>query len=296
MHPDTIIRASAADGQLRAFAAGTTQITEEARRIHGCTPVAAAALGRTITAALMMGADMKKETNQVSLVIHGDGPLGNVVAVADGAGHVKGYVSNPGVDVRLNGAGKLDVGWAVGRHGSITVIKDLGLKAPYAGQTPLVSGEIGIDLARYFVESEQQPTAVALGVLVAPEGHVLAAGGCIVQPMPGTGEDIIGELENRIQALGSLSHRIDDGAGPEDILSEVLAGYGPRYHEGPAPRYVCDCSRERLSGILRSLDREELTAMIREDKGAEMVCHYCNQKYYFDEDELKALLTPAGKG
>ena len=296
MHPDTIIRASAADGQLRAFAARTTGLTEEARRIHGCTPVAAAALGRTLAAAVMMGADMKQENNQVSLIIHGDGPLGNVVAVADGAGHVKGYVSNPEVDVRVNEAGKLDVGWAVGRQGSVTVIKDLGLKAPYAGQTPLVSGEIGIDLARYFVESEQKPSAVALGVLVAPEGHILAAGGCIVQPLPGTDEAVIGELEERIRALGSLSHRIHGGASPEDILGEVLAGYDPRYHEGPAPRYVCDCGRERLLGILRSLDREELTAMIREDKGAEMVCHYCNQKYYFGENELKALLEPVGEG
>lgn len=296
MRQDTIIRASAAGGQLRAFAARTTGLSEEARRIHGCTPVAAAALGRTLTAALMMGADMKKETSQVSLIIHGDGPLGNVVAVADGSGQAKGYVSNPGVDVKLNDAGKLDVGWAVGRHGSITVIKDLGLKAPYAGQTPLVSGEIGIDLARYFVESEQKPSAVALGVLVAPEGHILAAGGCIIQPLPDTDEQIIGDLERRMQDLGSLSHRIHEGASPEDILGEVLAGYDPRYYEGPAPHFVCDCSRERLAGILRSLDREELTAMIREDKGAEMVCHYCNKKYYFDEDELKALLGPAGKG
>ena len=296
MQQDTIIRASAAGGRLRAFAARTTGLVEEARRIHGCTPVAAAALGRTLTAAVMMGADMKKESHQVSLVIHGDGPLGNVVAVADGAGHVKGYVSNPEVDVRLNGAGKLDVSWAVGRHGSVTVIKDLGMKAPYAGQTPLVSGEIGIDLARYFVESEQKPSAVALGVLVAPEGHVLAAGGCIVQPLPDTGEAVIGELEKRMQALGSLSHRIHEGAGPEDILEEVLAGYDPRYHEGTVPHWVCDCSRERLAGILRSLDKEELTAMIREDKGAKMVCHYCNKKYYFDESELKALLGPAGKG
>ena len=296
MRQDTIIRASAAGGQLRAFAARTTGLADEARRIHGCTPVAAAALGRTLTAALMMGADMKQENNQVSLIIHGDGPLGNVVAVADGAGRVKGYVSNSGIEVKLKSTGKLDVGWAVGRHGSITVIKDLGLKAPYAGQTPLVSGEIGIDLARYFVESEQKPSAGALGVLVAPEGHVLAAGGCIVQPLPGTDEGIIAELEKRIQDLGPVSHRIHEGAGPKDILGEVLAGYEPRFYEGPAPHFVCDCSRERLAGILRSLDRDELTAMIREDKGAEMVCHYCNQKYYFDEDELKALLEPAGKG
>ena len=296
MHQDTIIRASAAGGQLRAFAARTTGLTEEGRRIHGCTPVAAAALGRTLTAAVMMGADMKKESHQVSLIIHGDGPLGNVVAVADGSGQAKGYVSHPGVQVRLNGAGKLDVGWAVGRHGTVTVIKDLGMKAPYAGQTPLVSGEIGIDLARYFVESEQKPSAVALGVLVAPEGHVLAAGGCIIQPLPDTDERIIGELERRMQALGSLSHRIHEGASPEDILGEVLNGYDPRFHEGPLPRFVCDCGRDRLAGILRSLDREELVDMIREDKGAEMVCHYCNKKYYFDENELKALLRPVGKG
>ena len=296
MYPDTIVRASAAGGQLRAFAAVTTQLTEEARRIHGCTPVATAALGRTLTAALMMAADMKKDSHQVSLVIHGGGPLGNVVAVADGAGQVKGYVANPGVEIRLNDAGKLDVGWAVGRAGTVTVIKDLGLKAPYAGQTPLVSGEIGIDLARYFVESEQKPTAVALGVLVAPECHVLAAGGCIVQPLPGIDESIIVDLEKRIRDLGSLSHRIYEGASPEDILGEILAGYDPRYHKGPAPHFVCECSRERLAGILRSMDREELAAMIREDKGAEMVCHYCNKKYYFDESELEALLTPPGKG
>jgi len=293
---DTIIRASAAGGQLRAFAAKTTGLAEEARRTHGCTPVAAAALGRTLTAAVMMGADMKQDTNQVSLVIHGDGPLGNVVAVADGTGQAKGYVSNPGIDVKLKPTGKLDVGWAVGRNGSITVIKDMGLKAPYSGQTHLVSGEIGIDLARYFLESEQKPSAVALGVLVAPEGHVLAAGGCIVQPLPGTDESVISELERRMQAFGSISRRIHEGAVPEDILGEVLAGYEPRYYEGPTPHYVCDCSRERLAGILRSLDREEITAMIHEDKGAEMVCHYCNQKYYFDENELKALLEPAGKG
>jgi molecular chaperone Hsp33 len=296
MHSDTIIRASAADGQLRAFAARTTDLAEEARCVHGCTPVAAAALGRTLTAAAMMGVDMKEAAHRVSVIIHGGGPLGQVVALADGAGHVKGYVTNPGVDVRFNDAGKLDVGWAVGAEGTITVIKDLGLKVPYAGQTPLVSGEIGIDLARYFAESEQKPSAVALGVLVAPEGHVLAAGGCIIQPMPGTDEAVIADLERRIQALGSISHRIHEGTGPEDILGELLGGYDPQYHTCIFPRYTCDCSRERLAGILRSMDREELLSMIREDKGAEMVCHYCNTKYTFNEDELKALLAQAGEG
>lgn len=290
MHRDAIIRATAAGGQLRAFAAETTGLADEARRIHGCTPVAAAALGRTLTAALMMGADMKKESHRVSIVIRGGGPIGNVVAMADGAGRVKGYVTNPGIDVQTNDIGKLDVGWAVGDEGTVTVIKDLGLKAPYAGQSPLVSGEIGIDLARYFLESEQKPSAVALGVLVAPEGHILAAGGCIVQPMPGVDESIITELESRMQALGSLSRRIHEGLTPRGILDEVLAGYDPVFFDAVPPRFVCDCSRERLAGILRSMDRGEIEAMIREDGGAEMVCHYCNEKYFFDAEELTALL------
>lgn len=291
--PDAIIRATAADGRLRAFAGRTTRLAEKARKTHGCTPVAAAALGRTLTAAAMMSADMKRESNMVSIVIHGGGPLGNVVAVAEGTGRVKGYVTNPGVDVRVKGGGKLDVGWAVGREGTITVIKDLGLKAPYAGQTPLVSGEIGIDLARYFVESEQKPSAVALGVLVAPEGAVVAAGGCIVQPLPGVEEDIIAVLEKRMGNLGSLSHRIYEGMTPEDMIGEVLNGYNPECVDAVLPWYGCDCSRERLAGILKSMDPAEIAAMIREDGGAEMVCHYCNKKYYFDDTQLAALL---GKG
>lgn len=287
---DYIIRATAANGNIRAFAATTTNLVEEAQKIHGLYPVASAALGRTMTAAVMMAMDMKGQDHALSIILKGGGPIGNVAVVARSSGKVKGYVDNPQLDLSLNSQGKLDVAGAVGNQGKLTVIKDLGLKEPYAGQVDLVTGEIGEDVAYYMALSEQKPSAVSLGVLVNPDGSIKAAGGFIIQPLPGAPDELIDEIERRITRTPPISTMVDRGMSPEDILNQVLDAMDLKISEGIEPLFECDCNRERLKSVLLTIGREELEAILEEDGQAELVCHYCNSAYVFDEDDIRELI------
>lgn len=287
---DYVIRVTAANGYIRGFAARTTDLVQEAQRLHGLSPVASAALGRTMTAAIMLAADMKGKKDTLSIIIKGDGPLGSVVVVANSDGDIKGYVSNPNVDLPLNAQNKLDVSAAVGKNGRITVIKDLGLKEPYIGQADLISGEIGEDVAYYLTVSEQQPSAVALGVLVNPDCSVKAAGGYIIQALPGAPDEVIADIEKRISSIPSISRQFDEGKSPEEVLEGILGEYGMQVKAVKDVRFKCDCNRERLKYILMGMDEKELVDIIEKDKRAEVICHYCNRKYVFEQEELKELL------
>ena len=287
---DYVVRVTAGDGAVRAFAARVTNLVNEAQRLHGLHPVAAAALGRTMAAAAMMAVDMKGQKDTLSMIVKGDGPLGSIIVVANPGGDIKGYVGNPSLDLPLNEFKKLDVAAAVGIYGKITVIKDLGLKDPYIGQTELVSGEIGEDVAYYLTVSEQQPSAVALGVLINPDYSVKAAGGYIIQPMPGAPENIIDEIEYRINNSAPISRLFEQGKKPEEVLYNFLGGMGMKLNAQAGIRFRCDCSRERLRRVLMGIQEDELTDIIETDKKAELVCHYCNKKYIFCIDELNQLL------
>jgi molecular chaperone Hsp33 len=289
-YKDYIIRATAADGQVRAFAATTTNLVAHAQRIHGLSPVAAAGLGRLMTAAAMMGIDMKGEGNSLSIILRGGGPLGSLVVVATSSGKIKGYVDNPNVYLPLNSYGKLDVSGAVGKEGKLTVIKDLGLKEPYVGQVDIVSGEIGDDIAFYMASSEQKPSAVGLGVLVDVDSTVSAAGGFMIQPLPGASEEIIEKIENRISNIPGVSTLISEGKTPEEILKTLLDDYELKVHDKIYPYFLCDCNRERLESVLITLGRDELEDILKKDGKAELVCHYCNKKYIFDYDDIQKLI------
>jgi molecular chaperone Hsp33 len=292
---DYVIRVTAANGFIRGFAARTTDLVQEAQRLHGLSPVASAALGRTMTAAVMLGADMKGKKDTLSLIIKGDGPLGSVVVVATSGGYVKGYVANPKLDLPLNVHNKLDVAAAVGKNGRITVIKDLGLKEPYIGQANLISGEIAEDVAYYLTVSEQQPSAVALGVLVNPDCTVKAAGGFIIQALPGAPEDVIAAVEKKVSSSPSISRQFDEGKTPEEVLEGILGEHGMKVNAVVDVQFKCDCNRQRLKYILMGMDEKELIDIIEKDKRAEVVCHYCNKKYIFEQEELKELLEQRRK-
>ena len=289
---DYLIKATAAEGMLRAFAAATRDTVEEARAAHNTSPVATAALGRLMTAALLMGSDLKGEDDLITLKINCDGPIGGLLTTADGKGNVKGYVNEPEVLIHANEFGKLDVAGALGQ-GVLSVIKDIGLKEPYVGQTMLVSGEIAEDITYYFAASEQIPSAVALGVLMNKENTVREAGGFIIQLMPGAPEEMIDKLEERLKTLRPVTKMLDDGLSPEDILREVLAGFQPEIHEKLPVRFHCDCTKERVERALISIGKKDLQEMIDDGKEIETVCHFCGKKYYFSVDELKALLARA---
>lgn len=288
-----VLRAIAGNKKIRAFVAITTGLVEEAREIHDTTPVATAALGRTLTAAAMMGLMLKGDKNKLSIQISGDGPLKQILAVADAKGNVKGYVAEPYVDLPLREDGKLDDGKAVGKNGKIVVIKDLGLKEPYIGQAPLVSGEIAEDITAYFAYSEQQPSAVGLGVLVDRDYTVKAAGGFILQLMPEADNKIIERLEKRLSEIPSITTMIQDEADGKKILENVLEGFDIEILEQTEVRLVCDCSEERLEKALISVGAEELQKMIEEDGRAELICHFCNTKYHFDKEHLERLYREA---
>ncbi|MBO8168116.1 MAG: Hsp33 family molecular chaperone HslO [Thermoanaerobacteraceae bacterium] len=286
---DHLLRATA-QGQIRMLAAVTTDLVNEAQRRHKTLPTATAALGRVLTAAVMMGATLKGEET-LTLRVMGDGPLGTLVAVANARGRVKGYVQNPRVHLPLRETdGKLDVGRAVGKNGMLHVAKDLSLKEPYTGSVPLVSGEIGEDLARYYLDSEQTPSAVALGVLVDTDNSVKAAGGYIVQLLPGTDEDIISRLEENIKSAQNVSRLIDGGKDARQLIEEVLKGFAIKIHERLDLQFACDCSFERLEELLVSLGSEEIKSMIEEEQGAEVRCHFCNEEYHFSKTDLERLL------
>ena len=286
---DQIVRVIAKDAPVKAMAISARDTVERARAIHNCWPVASAALGRLLMAASMMGAAMKEEEGAVTLRIKGGGPLGSLTAVSDSRGNVRGYVQNPAVDVPRKAKGKLDVGAAVGADGDLTVIRDLGLKEPYIGSVQLVGGEIAEDVAAYFVESEQIPTACALGVLIAPDQAVQAAGGYLIQLLPGADEAVVSAVERGVSKLGSVSARLDSGMEPLGLLREVLGGFELEVLETSPIAYRCYCTRDRVSRALISLGTDELDSLIKEQGGAELTCQFCDKVYRFGAEELRAL-------
>ena len=290
---DQLVRAIAKDAPVKAVAISGTALVERARQIHDTWPVATAALGRLLLAASMIGNSLKEENGSVTLRVKGNGPLGTVLAVSDSQGNVRGYVQNPGVDIPRKAPGKLDVGAAVGPNGSLTVIKDIGLKEPYVGSIQLVGGEIAEDVAAYFVESEQIPTACALGVLVAPDQTVQAAGGYLIQLLPGAEDDVITAIEQGIARVGAVSAQLDRGLGPEELLREVLSQFQLEILETQPVEYRCYCSRERVSRALISMGRQELESLIREQDSAELTCQFCDKVYHFSRADLEALLREA---
>lgn len=293
---DYLVRATANNATIRAFATVTTEIVQKAHQIHETSHVASAALGRTLTAAVMMGGMMKDSGNSVTIQVKGDGPLGGIVVVSDTKLNVRGYVYNPMVDIPLNDLGKLDIAFGVGKNGYMNVIKDLGLKEPYIGYVNLVSGEIAEDVAYYFAFSEQIPSVVSLGVLVDTDGSILNAGGYIIQLMPGAGEDVIDYLENKVHSVKPVTALLSEGKSPEDILDIILGEKGLEIHETAPCNYVCNCSRERMERNLLSIGEKEIMDMVREQHGAELSCHFCNSKYYFTEEQLLDLLRQGKEG
>ncbi|HIV33954.1 MAG TPA: Hsp33 family molecular chaperone HslO [Candidatus Blautia intestinigallinarum] len=286
---DYIVRGIAADGQIRAFAAVTTQTVETAREDHNTSPVATAALGRLLTAAGMMGAMMKGEKDVLTLQIKADGPLGGITVTADSQGNVKGYVGNPQVLLHANAKGKLDVAKAVGQ-GFLNVIKDMGLKEPYSGQTMLQTGEIAEDLTYYFATSEQVPSSVGLGVLMERDNTVRQAGGFIVQLMPFAQEETIAKLEANLSKITSVTALLDQGDGPEDLLRRLLGNLDLEITDHLPVRFHCSCSKERVEKALISIGSKELQEMIDEGKPVELNCHFCNTNYSFTVEELKKIL------
>lgn len=286
---DYIIRATAANDQIRAFAAVTTEMVETAREHHNTSPVATAALGRLLTAGAMMGSMMKGEKDVLTLQIKAGGPLQGITVTADSQGNIKGYVGNPDVCIPANSKGKLDVAGAVG-PGFLTVIKDMGLKEPYSGQVMLQTCEIAEDLTYYFATSEQVPSAVGLGVLMNKNNTVRQAGGFIVQLMPFAEEDVISKLEQNVQKINSVTNLLEEGHTPESLLEKVLEGFDIQINEKMDTRFHCNCSKERVAKALISIGRKELNEMIQEGKPIEMNCHFCNTNYNFTVEELKEIL------
>ena len=286
---DYIIRATAANDQIRAFAAVTTEMVETAREHHNTSPVATAALGRLLTAGAMMGSMMKGEKDVLTLQIKAGGPLQGITVTADSQGNVKGYVGNPDVCIPANSKGKLDVAGAVG-PGFLTVIKDMGLKEPYSGQVMLQTCEIAEDLTYYFATSEQVPSAVGLGVLMNKNNTVRQAGGFIVQLMPFAEEEVISRLEQNVQKINSVTNLLEEGHTPESLLEKVLEGFDMQINEKMDTCFHCNCSKERVAKALISIGRKELNEMIQEGKPIEMNCHFCNTNYNFTVEELKEIL------
>ena len=289
---DYMIRATAANGQIRAFAATTRDLTEYARNAHNTSPVVTAALGRTMTAAVMMGSMLKGDKELLTVKIQGDGPIGSLTVTADSHGHVKGYAQNPVVLIQANSIGKLDVAGAIGK-GVLSVIKDIGLKDPYVGQTDLVSGEIAEDLTYYFAVSEQTPSSVGLGVLMNKDNTVRQAGGFILQLLPGASEEVISTLENRLKEITSITSLLDAGNTPEMILEHILGDFDLEILDKIPTQFACNCSRERIEKALISIGKKELQEMINEGKTIEMNCHFCNKHYPVTVEELKGLLEKA---
>ena len=286
---DYIIRAIAANDQIRAFAAVTTETVEEARKDHNTSPVATAALGRLLTAGAMMGTMMKGDKDILTLQIKAGGPLEGITVTADSKGRVKGYVGNPNVCIPANSKGKLDVAGAVG-VGFMNVIKDMGLKEPYVGQVALQTSEIAEDLTYYFATSEQVPSAVGLGVLMNKDNTVRQAGGFIVQLMPFAEESTIAKLEENVQKITSVTSLLEEGHTPESLLEKVLDGFDMEINEKIPTEFYCNYSRDRVEKALISIGRKELNEMIQEGKPIEMNCHFCNHNYEFTVEELKEIL------
>ena len=287
---DYIVRAISTDGLVQAAAICSRELTERARQIHHASPVATAALGRALAGASMMGNALKGQGASLTLQIKGGGPLGTVLAVSDAEGNVRGYVTNPHVDIPLRKDGKLDVGTAVGHEGTLTVIKDLHMKEPYVGTIDLLGGEIAEDVAGYFVESEQIPTACALGVLVDRDQSVKAAGGYLIQLMPGAAEDTIAKVEGGIMAAGAVSAILEKNDDPEAMLRTVMSDFDLKILETCPVEYRCYCSRERVERALISLGRTELEQMLSEQGGCQLTCQFCDAVYEFTAEDIQRLL------
>lgn len=287
---DKIIKFLAYEGKISVICADTTELVEKARKTHDLSPVATAAFGRLLTITAIMGNEMKGKDNKLTIQLKGNGPLGTMLTTSDNFPRVKGYVSNPIVDLPLNDMGKLDVGGAVGNAGFINVIKDIGLKEPYVGICPLVSGEIAEDFAEYFAKSEQKNTAVALGVLVDKNG-VKSAGGYIITPMPDATEEEISKVEQAIFKAGAISKMLDQNLSLLEIAKKVTGDENVKIiEENITPVYECDCSKEHMAYGLATLDKNVLKEMIQEDGKAEILCHFCNKKYDFNKQELEKIL------
>lgn len=286
---DYIIRGTAANDQVRFFAATTKEMVETARSIHNTSPVATAALGRLLTAGAMMGSMSKGEKDLTTLQIKCSGPIEGLIVTADSSANVKGYVTNPDVILPVNSKGKLDVAKALDL-GVLSVIKDIGLKEPYIGQTHLVSGEIAEDLTYYFATSEQVPSSVALGVLMEKNNTVKQAGGFIIQLMPFADDDLITALEERLKDFSSITRLLDEGMTPEDMMQNLFEGYDVRIMDTIPTAYRCDCSKERVYQAVMSIGKKDIEEMIAEQKPIEVNCHFCGKNYCFDVEDLKSML------
>ena len=287
---DHIVRVISGDGFVKAMAICSTALTERARSIHHTTPTATAALGRVLTACSMLGSMQKDTEGSVTLQIKGGGPLGTLLATSDHTGNVRGYVENPGITLLEKYAGKLDVGAAVGTDGMLTVIRDLKMKEPYIGSVALVSGEIADDLTAYFAQSEQTPTACALGVLVDTDQSVRVAGGYLLQLLPGAPDDVIDRLEAGIQRAGAVTPMLDAGLTPEEMLRKVMDGFEPQFLETIPVAYRCYCSRERVERTLITIGKQDLTELADEGKPITIECQFCDTVYTFTPDDLRRLL------
>lgn len=286
---DYMIRAIAADAQIRAFAVTSRELVEEARAAHNTSPVVTAALGRLMTGALMMGGMLKGEKDILTLQIRGAGPVHGITATADATGHVKGYADNPSAMMPPNSAGKLDVGGVIGA-GVLHVMKDMGLKESYASTVALQTGEIADDLTYYFAASEQIPSVVALGVLMNRDNTVRQAGGFIVQLMPFTSEEVIGRLEKKLEEITSVTELLEEGKTPEEILENVLGEFGLDITDKMPVGFRCDCSRERVEKVLLSLGAKELQELVDDGNEVELHCHFCNKHYTFSVEEVEHLM------
>lgn len=286
---DYLVRAIAANGQVRAFAAYTKNTVETARQAHNTSPVVTAGLGRLLTAGAMMGSMMKGDRDVLTIKAEGSGPVGHYLVTADSKGNVKGYAANPNVILPANAAGKLDVGGSLG-VGLLTVIKDLGLKEPYTGTCELASGEIAEDLTYYFASSEQTPSSVGLGVLMTKDNTVNVAGGFIIQLMPDATEETISIVEEKISTIKSVTSMLENGLDPEGIINLILGGLDPEILDKMPVRFYCNCSKERVSKALIAIGRKELDNIIEENEPIEVKCHFCNKAYNFTVDELKKLV------
>lgn len=287
---DKIIRGTAKNGMIRIIAADSRELVNEGVSIHGCTPTAAAALGRMLTAGAIMGSMLKSDKDVITLQINGGGDAKGVVVTAHSDASVKGYIGNPMVDLPTNAKGKLDVGGAIGKNGNLVIIRDLGLKEPYVGQVPIYSGEIAEDFAYYFTASEQVPSAVSLGVLVDVDYSIKAAGGFIIQLMPGADELLADLITYRLEEIPSITQMLAEGKTIEEIMEYIFEGMELKIIDSIEPKYNCDCSRERVERALISIGKAELSEIYEEGKDEELHCHFCNKRYTFTHDEIGKLL------
>lgn len=287
---DYLVRALAFEGSVRAFAARTTDTVGEGQKRHGTWPTASAALGRSMTAALIMGAMLKGE-DKITVKVEGNGPIGPMIIDSNAKGEVRGYVTNPQTHFELNEHGKLDVRRAVGTEGMLTIVKDLGMRDFFTGQVPIVSGEIGEDFTYYFAVSEQVPSSVGLGVLVNPDNSILAAGGFIIQLMPGTDDETITVIEEHLSNMEPVSKLIERGLTPEEILFEILGKDNVQILDSTPVSFECNCSKERFGNAIITLGEKEIREMIAEDGGAEAHCHFCMEKYNYSVDELESFIN-----